>query len=227
MEKAQSPLVVSVAFFLLCIAAAGAFGPVPRPHHGRISASSALYSEQQQQQRSDDGPAAANNYNYCFLQRRSDFLALLGTVVTGSSVVSSAEPAQATVPLYPSSSVYLAADEIKTFDLSLPSYDSINTLKADEKALGVEGAPEPAANGSKKKAKIKSESSGGDSMLSSVLPSMNKSGPSKKPKPAKKEKAPKPERAEAPTKAEIETMDFSLPSYSKETEAKEKDFFAL
>jgi len=125
------------------------------------------------------------------------------------------------------SSVYLAAEEIKTFDLSLPSYDSINTLKADEKALGVEGAPEPAAKGSKKKAKIKSESSGGDSMLSSVLPSMNKSGPSKKPKPAKKEKAPKPERAEAPTKAEIETMDFSLPSYSKETEAKEKDFFAL
>mmetsp|Transcript_16723 Transcript_16723/g.38357 ORF Transcript_16723/g.38357 Transcript_16723/m.38357 type:complete len:225 (+) Transcript_16723:203-877(+) len=224
MEKAQSPLVVSVAFFLLCIAAAGAFGPVPRPHHGRISASSALHSEQQRSE--DDGPAAANNY-YNSLQRRSDFLALLGTAVTGSAVVSSAEPAQATVPLYPSSSVYLAAEEIKTFDLSLPSYDSINTLKADEKALGVEGAPEPAAKGSKKKAKIKSESSGGDSMLSSVLPSMNKSGPSKKPKPAKKEKAPKPERAEAPTKAEIETMDFSLPSYSKETEAKEKDFFAL
>lgn len=156
------------------------------------------------------------------MPRRSDFLAFLGTVVTGSAVSSIADPAYATVPLDVSSSMYLS-EEIKTFDLSLPSYDSINTLKADDKALGVEGAPEPAAR-AKKGPKPKKES-GGDSMLSSVLPSMNKSGP--KPKAAKK---PKPEKASKPApaaKEEFETMDLSLPSYSDSTGSKGKDFFAI
>lgn len=209
MEKAR-PL-VRFQFFLLCIASAGAFSPVAKSNNGRIFPS-VICSE-----RPSEGPLQ--------MQRRSDFLAFLGTVVTGS-IVSSVEPAHATVPLNPSSSMYLS-EEIKTFDLSMPSYDSINTLKADEKALGIENLPEPAANGAKQKVKPKKESSSNDSMFSSVLPSMNKSGPSPKPKKAKKEKAPKPEKEAPPTKAEFETMDMSLPSYSKEAGTKPKDFFAL
>eukprot|EP00536_Pseudo-nitzschia_multiseries_P002522 jgi/Psemu1/322579/estExt_fgenesh1_pg.C_340018 len=221
MQKAQLSPLVSFAFVLLCIAGAGAFSPVPKAgNNGRIAASA---SQSSSALNSELRPSGEGRQQL----RRSDFLAMLGTVVTGS-VVSGADPAHATVPLYPSSSMYLA-EEIKTFDLSMPTYDSINSLKVDEKALGVEGAPEPAPKGTKtKKSAPKKESSGGgDSMLSSVLPSMNKSGPTKKSKPAKKEKAPKPEKEEAPKKAEFETMDLALPSYTKETAAKEKDFFKL
>mmetsp|Transcript_22522 Transcript_22522/g.45713 ORF Transcript_22522/g.45713 Transcript_22522/m.45713 type:complete len:189 (-) Transcript_22522:13-579(-) len=188
MQKAR-PL-VSFQLFLLCITGAGAFSPVAKSNNVRISPS-ALYSE-----RPSEG--------HVNMQRRSDFLALLGTAVTGS-IVSSVEPAYATVPFNPSSSMYLSDSEVKTFDLSMPSYDSINTLKADEKALGIEGAPEPVVKGTKQKVKAKKESSSNDSILSSVLPSMNKSGP--KPKAAKKEKAPKPEKAAPSKNAEVETMD--------------------
>lgn len=124
--------------------------------------------------------------------------------------------------------MYLSEAEIKTFDLSLPSYDAINTLKVDEKALGVENAPEPAAMKTKQpKAKRESGSSGNNGM-SSVLPSMNKSGPSQnKPKPQKKavEKAEK--AAPTASKEEYETMDLSLPSYSNGTGSKGKDFFSI
>lgn len=126
---------------------------------------------------------------------------------------------------FTASSMYLS-EEIKTFDLSLPSYDSINTLKVDDKALGVENAPEPAAR-AKKGPKPKKESGGdsGNSMLSSVLPSMNKSGP--KPKVAKKPKPEKPSKSAPAAKEEFETMDLSLPSYSENTGSKGKDFFAI
>ena len=122
--------------------------------------------------------------------------------------------------------MYLS-EEIKTFDLSLPSYDAINTLKVDEKAMGIEGAPEPAAKTKTKQPKPKKEA--GSSGMSSVLPSMNKSGPSKKSKPSKKavEKVAKPKKENEAPKEEYETMDLSLPSYSKGTESKGKDFFSI
>jgi len=122
--------------------------------------------------------------------------------------------------------MYLSEAEIKTFDMSLPSYDAINTLKVDDKALGVENAPEPAAMKTKQPKPKKESGSSGSSGMSSVLPSMNKSGPSKKkPKPPKKV-VEKVEKVAPASKEEYETMDFSLPSYSG-TESKGKDFFAL
>ena len=123
--------------------------------------------------------------------------------------------------------MYLS-EEIKTLDFSLPSsYDSINSLKADAKALGVIDAPEPTAA---KQPKKKSESSsGGNNPMGSVLPSMNKSGPKKsKPPKAAKEKPPKPQKAPSPPKKEeFETMDFALPSYKDNVGGKEKSVFAL
>ena len=125
------------------------------------------------------------------------------------------------------SSIYLS-DEIKTIDMSLPSYDKINTLTADEKSLGFEDVPEPKQEkGMKKKPKKKESTSGEDSPMSAFLPSMKKKGPSNKPKP-KKEKVVKEKKVkeEAP-KVEFETMDMGLPSYSESTGAKERSAFAL
>jgi len=84
MEKAR--LLVSFNFFLLYIAAAGAFSPVAKSKNGRISTSALCSSE------GDRGDVK--------MPRRSDFLALLGTVVTGS-IVSSVAPAQAAVTANP------------------------------------------------------------------------------------------------------------------------------
>jgi len=129
------------------------------------------------------------------------------------------------IPNFTASSIYLS-DEIKTFDLSMPSYDSINTLKADEKALGVEDAPEPM---SRTRNQPKKKSDGKSGGLGSVLPSMNKSGPSNKPKPkAKKEQVEKPKKpVKAEPKEEYETMDMALPSYSESSVTKEKSVFSL
>ncbi|VEU40892.1 unnamed protein product [Pseudo-nitzschia multistriata] len=232
MDRETAPIFRPL-FAILCIAAtAGAFSPVTRNGRVNIHASASALS----------GNGARSGVELCAVrprgndnvQGRGDFLArLAGAVVATSSAALGAEPAEATVPLYydPSSSLYLS-EEIKTFDMSMPSYSAINTLKADEKALGIEGAEEAPVKGAKKAPKKKAESSGGDSMLSSVLPSMNKSGPKKKSSAdgSKKKKAPKPkpEKQAPETKAEeFETMDFSLPSYSKETTAKEKDFFSI
>ena len=110
--------------------------------------------------------------------------------------------------------------------MSMPSYDSINALKADDKALGVEDAPDPK---SKTKSKPKKSSDGSSGGLGSVLPSMNKSGPSKGPKPAKakKEEKPKKVKAEPAPKVEYETMDMALPSYSESSATKERSVFSL
>ena len=121
------------------------------------------------------------------------------------------------------SSLYIS-DEIKTIDMSLPSYDSVNTLKTDEKALGFEDAPET------KKSQPKKKSSGDSGGMGSLLPSMNKSGPSNKAKPAKAAKKPAEKKAKKPVeepKVEYETMDMALPSYSDSTAVKERSVFAL
>ena len=136
-------------------------------------------------------------------------------------------PQHYTILIFAASSMYLS-DEIKTIDMSMPSYDKVNTLKADEKALGVEDIPEPKGPPPTKQPKKKSEGSSGG--MGSILPSMNKSGPSNKPKPAKKAKKPvdkvqKSEKEEP--KFEFETMDMGLPSYSEGTAAKEKSVFAF
>ena len=136
---------------------------------------------------------------------------MLGTFVTGT-LVSGATPAH--------------ADEIKTLDLSLPSYDKVNTLKADQQALGVEDLPEPKSKGPPAKKKASAGSGGGNSPLGSVLPSMNKSGPSKKPK-APKEEKPKKAKPEPQPKQEYETMDLGLPSYSDNTATRGKSAFSI
>jgi hypothetical protein len=125
--------------------------------------------------------------------------------------------------------MYLS-EEIKTLDFALPSsYDSLNDLKANEKALGVEDAPEPKEKGKQQPKRKAEASSGGNSPLGAVLPSMNKSGPSKKPpKPAgEKPKKPVKEKAEPAPKVEVETMDLALPSYSDGTGTRGKSVFSL
>ena len=137
---------------------------------------------------------------------RGDFLCFVGTILT-SSIVSISTPAM--------------ADDIKTLDLSLPSYDSINTLKLSvetEAALGVEAAPPPQGKAAVTKPMKKKES---------ILPSMNKSN-AKKTKPQKTtEKSEKAMKQSNDQKLDYETMDMSLPSYSTNTKPKEKDIFSI
>jgi len=109
--------------------------------------------------------------------------------------------------------------------MALPSYDKVNTLKADEKALGVEDIPEPKAKGKSQPKKKAAAGSGGGNPMGKVLPSMNKSGPSKTPKQPKEKPKKKEKEAPAP-KVEYETMDFALPS-SSDFKTKEKSVFAL
>ena len=161
------------------------------------------------------------------MTQRSEFVTMLGTFVAGT-IASGMKPANAAVVPNPSSSMYLS-EEIKTLDMSLPSYDKASSLKADEQALGVEIPPEPVRKKAPAKKKSEAGSGGGDSPLASVLPSMNKSGPSKKAAKPKKEIAEKPKKAkpEPAPKVEFETMDLGLPSYSDSTEKKEKSVFSL
>ena len=60
------------------------------------------------------------------------------------------------------SSIYLS-DEIKAIDLALPSYDSVNTWKTNEKALGCEDTLES-------KSEPKKKSSGDSEGMGSLLP---------------------------------------------------------
>jgi len=204
--------------FLLSVAAVGAFSPVAKIQRGNLAHRTALSSVEPSKYAGDGGSAKMPN--------RGEFLAVLGSFVAGA-VVSSVEPANAEVVSNPSSSIFLS-EEIKTIDFSMPTYDSINTLKQDDKALGVEDIPETRSAPKSKPKKKSEESSGGG--LGSVLPSMNKSGPSaKKPKPAKaKKEAEKPKKAAKPEpKVEFETMDMALPSYSENAAAPERSVFAL
>mmetsp|Transcript_4173 Transcript_4173/g.7685 ORF Transcript_4173/g.7685 Transcript_4173/m.7685 type:complete len:230 (-) Transcript_4173:191-880(-) len=160
---------------------------------------------------------------------RRDFLALVGGASIGSMLTSSAPPASASVDIG-SSSLYVA-DDIKTLDMSLPKYDSINTLKSSaesEKAMGVENPPEVSPKSSPAKKTNKSDGSsgsGGGNPLASVLPSMNKSV-GKKPKPQKVEKGTRMEK-EGGREEEYKTMDLSLPSYSENNQGRAKSAFLL
>lgn len=194
----ETRLLVSLNFLLLLATASG-FSPVV------VHQASKTHLNLQRLSSERGGGYKQDGVN--IMPRRKDFLALLGTIVTSSIV--STSPAM--------------AEEIKTFDLSLPSYDSINTLKiTDEKALGVE-TPSGKDTTTKVK-KTKEKRNGGDNNpLGNVLPSMNKKAVVKKSKPQKTvEKASKPEKDE-----KYETMDMALPSYSSSTESKEKDFFSI
>lgn len=244
-------LLTSLKIFFLSAAAIRAFCPIAKIQRGNFIYQSALSSVKPSEYSDDRGSLK--------MPSRSDFLAVMGSFVA-AAVVSSAEPAKAavmpnpckwviknsiykamillsslrqcvftntqTLPYIAASSIYLS-DEIKTIDLSLPSYDSINTLKADDKALGVEDTPEPK---SRTKSQPKQKSDGNSGGLGSVLPSMNKSGPSNKPKPAKakKEQVEKPKKpVKAEPKVEYETMDMALPSYSESSTTKERSVFSL
>jgi len=208
-------LLCSLYLCLICVAAVSAFSPLAKSKCG-LGCQSNL---------SVRASKFAGDEESVKMPQRSEFLAVLGTFVTGS-IISSVKPAYATVTANPSSSMYLS-DEIKTLDFSLPSYDAVNTLKTDEKALGVEDVPEPSKT--KLPKKKKEASSGGSNPMASVLPSMNKSGPLKKAKQPKEsaEKAKKPKKEAPAPKEEYETMDFGLPSYSESTGAKQKSAFAL
>jgi len=145
--------------------------------------------------------------------KRKDFLVLIGSILT-SSVISGGAPAM--------------AEEITTFDLSLPSYDSINTLKITEeskKALGVETPTEKrtatASNTKKTKQKRDDQSTGNP--MASVLPSMNKNV-GKKSKPQKTVKASKPEKEQ---NLKVESVDMTFPSYSTNTKPEEKNVFSI
>mmetsp|Transcript_62618 Transcript_62618/g.152445 ORF Transcript_62618/g.152445 Transcript_62618/m.152445 type:complete len:229 (+) Transcript_62618:189-875(+) len=133
------------------------------------------------------------------------------------------------------------ADDIKTMDLSLPTYDSINTLKSSdaERGLGVENPSPPSSSGGsssggskKKKPSSGGGGGGGGNPLGSVLPSMNKSV-AKKPKTPKSEgSSNKKFRSSSPATADdddsgIKTMDLSLPSYSDSAKTASKSVFSL
>jgi hypothetical protein len=201
----ETRLLVSLNF-LLFLATARGFSPVV------VHQASKTHLNLQRLSSESGGGYKQDGVN--IMPRRKDFLALLGTILTSSIV---------------STSPAMADAEIKTFDLSLPSYDSINTLKiTDEKALGIENPSGKDATISSKEKKTKQKRDGGDNTgnnpLANVLPSMNKSAV-KKSKPQKTvEKASKPGKGE---NSEYETMDMSLPSYSSNTESKEKDFFSI
>lgn len=203
----EARLIVSLNF-LLFLAVVRGFSPVVvHKIHGSIK-SPDLYTTRLLESEVDTRDDVK-------ISGRKDFLALIGTIVT-SSIVSIGAP--------------VMAEEIKTFDLSLPSYDSINTLKITEeteKALGVETPTGKSTAKASKKNKTKQKRDNedtGNNPLSSILPSMNKTSV-KKSKPQKTaEKASKPEKDQ---KLKYETMDMSLPSYSTNTKPEEKDFFSI
>lgn len=158
---------------------------------------------------------------------RRDFIANLASGISVASIwgMGSAPPVA-------------SAEEIKTLDMSMPTYDSINTLKSSaesEKALGVENPPETPSKGPAAPRKKKSSGGGGGgggNPLGNVLPSMNKSV-GKKPRStgtatAASERPPRRVREEkADDDDEIKTMDMSLPSYAEGVRGKEKSAFAL
>jgi hypothetical protein len=130
----------------------------------------------------------------------------------------------------------LLAEEIKTLDLSLPTYDTINTLKSNaetNKALGVESPPDapskdPAASRKKKKSSA-GGSGGGGNPLSNVLPSMSKSVDKKRRPSSQTSERPAAVRRiqEEKTEDEVKTMDLSLPSYAEGIQTRERSIFAL
>jgi hypothetical protein len=191
---------------------------------------------------------------------RRDFLAKLAigftAAVAGGMGVGASSPAGAAVltsTTTASSStggtvMLLAEETIKTLDLSLPSYDSINTLKSNSetaKGLGVENptsSNDPTAAAvvvaaPRKKKSSSVGSSGGGSFnsnpLSNVLPSMNKMSGDKKPQSSSTTTTTRTTRTnerrvqEEKNQDEVKTMDLSLPSYSEGVQSKERSIFAL
>eukprot|EP00525_Craspedostauros_australis_P009710 CAMPEP_0198109678 /NCGR_PEP_ID=MMETSP1442-20131203/1740_1 /TAXON_ID= /ORGANISM="Craspedostauros australis, Strain CCMP3328" /LENGTH=113 /DNA_ID=CAMNT_0043765449 /DNA_START=348 /DNA_END=689 /DNA_ORIENTATION=+ len=112
-------------------------------------------------------------------------------------------------------------------DMGLPSYGTISNPKANSETLTTEYEEPKEAKVKKERSKPspKDDSDEGENPLAFVLPSMNKSN--KKPaKAAPAPSAPKP-KAEKESSPQYEIVDFSLPSYSGETGAKQKSVFSL
>lgn len=118
------------------------------------------------------------------------------------------------------------ADDVKTLDFSLPSYDSISSSKASVETvegLAQEYKEEKTPRAPKAKKAPKADGDNGNPMAS-LLPSMNK-GPANKPK-AKSATTSKPPPRQKEEKAPVvETMDMSLPSY--ESTSKTKSVFSI
>jgi hypothetical protein len=127
------------------------------------------------------------------------------------------------------------SEEVKTLDLSLPSYDSINTLKSSaetERGLGVENPSLPEKTKLTSAKTTKNQNSGDDSNpLTAVLPSMRKSVAKKSKPKDDNETTARPEKVNKSVLGgqddEIKTMDFSLPSYADSTKTKDKGLFAI
>lgn len=121
------------------------------------------------------------------------------------------------------------AEEIKTLDFSLPSYDAIANSKASVETvdgLAEKYLPEEAPRGMSRKTQKKEPKadSGGSNPMAAVLPSMKKSNVKKsKPKPAPRA-SPKEGQDEKPLG--VETLDLSLPSYSSSS-GKDKSIFSI
>lgn len=173
-----------------------------------------------------------NEYELEKSASRRDFVAnVIGSgmaigVLTTSTLTSIPQPA--------------IAEEIKTLDMSLPTYDSINTLKTSAetaKALGVETPPDEKAAAAPRKKKSSSSGGGGGgggggNPLANVLPSMNKSVVKKSRNTGQAtatttNERPKRVKEEKTAEDEIKTMDLSLPSYSEGVQGKERSAFAL
>ena len=116
--------------------------------------------------------------------------------------------------------------EIKTLDMSLPSYGTISDAKARLEADEYKPEPEtPERAVRKSKPKKEAEEQGGKQKSNSMLPSMNKSIKKKEPKqrPPKEEE----EKEDVSSFEGVKTMDMSLPSYGDSAATKQKSAFAL
>lgn len=125
-----------------------------------------------------------------------------------------------------SSSVQLSA-EIKTMDMSLPSYGSISDAKNTKESLStlVIEQPEVTSNVKSKAAPKKGEPMKGPSM-SSFLPSLDKKGPKEKAV-AQKSKSTEAKEEKTIAGAKVEIVDMNLPTYSGASDTKSTSPFAL
>jgi hypothetical protein len=129
----------------------------------------------------------------------------------------------ASMPVF-SSSTQLAA-QVKTMDMSLPSYDAISDAKNTKESLSTLVIEEPSAiNVKSKKAPKKSEPSKGPSM-STFLPSLEKQGPKAKAearaqsaeRKAQKDKEAMEKAEKRFGSAKIQIVEMDMPTYSSVT----------
>jgi hypothetical protein len=121
--------------------------------------------------------ATKNNEPTSFQDQVSRVVTVLAL---GAALSFSATSVSASDSAMTSSSTYLSAD-VKFIDMSMPTYDNISAPKSDLDSLKI--APEPGVGSTPAKKSSKrggSGTSGGGFSAATFLPSLNKSGPSKR-----------------------------------------------